>query len=372
MAPRSKSLQQEEEQEADSMWTESLPTAQPDGTPLRRSSRAPSLPPTPATPKTAVGRLKPRASAASTSKGTPRRASTPAKKKRKVEDVDEEDAGESEDGEDGAPASSKAGTKRKASELKAKSSRKVISGINSVPVPYAFDTSRFSFDVPTLAPAHELPRYVFVFGDGSFGQHGLGVDDESLTEIKRPRLHKWFADKIAEGNDWKAGAAALECGGMHSLAVGGGGNVWSWGINDNAALGRKTKVPGIESEELESQPLMVEGLGDDFEAVAIAASDSVSLAISGKGALRCWGSFRGSEGILGFDGREGSSLTQLEPVELPGLAAHTIVQVECGDDHFLALTSTGYVFACGNGEQNQLGRKIIQRVRDENASLETR
>ena len=49
------------------------------------------------------------------------------------------------------------------------------------------------------------------------------------------------------------------------------------------------------------------------------------------------------------------------PQALRNVDKHTIVQVACGDDHFLALTSTGMVFACGNGEQSQLGRKIISR-----------
>ena len=62
-------------------------------------------------------------------------------------------------------------------------------------------------------------------------------------------------------------------------------------INDNAALGRVTAVPGVEAEELETQPMLVEGL-EDFNAVRVAAGDSVSLAISDNGELRCWGSFR--------------------------------------------------------------------------------
>jgi len=68
-----------------------------------------------------------------------------------------------------------------------------------------------------------------------------------------------------------------------------------------------------------------------------------------------------SEGILGFSNAAGADLRQLTPVALPALANQTVVQVATGDDHFLALTSTGQVYACGNGEQNQLGRKIIQR-----------
>lgn len=68
-------------------------------------------------------------------------------------------------------------------------------------------------------------------------------------------------------------------------------------INDNAALGRVTNKPGVTSEELEATPMQVEHLDDDaggesFRAVRVAAGDSVSLAISDRGELRAWGSFR--------------------------------------------------------------------------------
>lgn len=39
--------------------------------------------------------------------------------------------------------------------------------------------------------------------------------------------------------------------------------------------------------------MLVQGLQEeDFKAVRVAAGDSVSLAISDNGELRCWGSFR--------------------------------------------------------------------------------
>ncbi|KAL8280155.1 hypothetical protein RQP46_007485 [Phenoliferia psychrophenolica] len=278
----------------------------------------------------------------------------------------------SDEDEDDDDAASTVGTKRKrASTPRVKKEavpkkvkpRVPVEGINKIPSLYPAPLAAFDFPIPALAPPAEAPRRAFVFGNGDFGQHGLGVADNVLCEIKRPRPQLWFDDKIEKAEDgWEGGIAGLECGGMHTLALDGLGRVWSWGINDNAALGRNTDVPGVESEELETQPMLVEGLQEEgFKAVRVAAGDSVSLAISDLGEVRCWGSFRASEGLLGFDGKAGSSQTQLKPVALPNLSAHTIVQLATGDDHFIALTSKGQVFACGNGEQNQLGRKIIQR-----------
>lgn len=49
----------------------------------------------------------------------------------------------------------------------------------------------------------------------------------------------------------------------------------------------------IPNEDLESYPFVVETLEQEgFRAVQVAAGDSISVAISEKGELRAWGSFR--------------------------------------------------------------------------------
>lgn len=77
--------------------------------------------------------------------------------------------------------------------------------------------------------------------------------------------------------------------------------MWSFGINDEATLGRETEhvpdplKPGefLKSEDLEAKPFPVQALLDEsFRAVKIAAGDSISAAISTRGDLRVWGSFK--------------------------------------------------------------------------------
>ena len=106
-------------------------------------------------------------------------------------------------------------------------------GINPLPARWdAFPLrSAFDFDVElaSLPAPGELARTAFVCGNGDMGQHGMGDDDKVLCEIKRPRLHTVFEEKIHEGGSWKEGIAQLECGGMHTLAIDGEGQVWSWG-----------------------------------------------------------------------------------------------------------------------------------------------
>ncbi|GAA5915899.1 uncharacterized protein JCM6883_003088 [Sporobolomyces salmoneus] len=340
--------------------------------------------------------LPPPSSTASTSSSSKKNAPTKkvVKRVRKSEKIEEESEEEDNDSlssaeeseSDEGETTTTGAKKRKASssskssakapkEKKSKPSRVIkpkprrpfVSGLNALPslfTPFPLFSSFSGFEIPPLPTPEEAPRSLFVFGTGDMGQHGLGV--ETLDEIKRPRRHVGVEGKIeAEEEGWEEGVGELACGGMHSLAIDRNGRVWSWGINDNAALGRQTSIPGIDPEELESNLHPVEGLTgqneEEFKAVRVSAGDSVSLAVSQEGELKAWGSFRSAEGLLGFSDSSSSSKTQLHPTSLKNLEKHSIVQIACGDDHFLALTSTGYVFACGNGEQNQLGRKIIQR-----------
>lgn len=114
-----------------------------------------------------------------------------------------------------------------------------------------------------------------------------------------------FEEQREEGNlgtgEDKGGIERIAAGGMHTLAIDELGQVRSWGINDNAALGRETaNVPDpanpgstLPAEDFETWPFIVEALKKDgFRAVKIAAGDSVSVALSDKGELRAWGSFR--------------------------------------------------------------------------------
>ena len=77
--------------------------------------------------------------------------------------------------------------------------------------------------------------------------------------------------------------------------------IWSCGLNDDAALGRiTTEVPDpdnpgsfLDVDELTSLPHPLQSLKDEgFRAVQVVAGDSICAAVSSEGELRVWGSFR--------------------------------------------------------------------------------
>ncbi|CAG7849420.1 Guanine nucleotide exchange factor SRM1 AltName: Full=Pheromone response pathway component SRM1; AltName: Full=Pre-mRNA-processing protein 20; AltName: Full=Regulator of chromosome condensation; AltName: Full=Suppressor of receptor mutations 1; AltName: Full=mRNA transport protein 1 [Serendipita indica DSM 11827] len=229
------------------------------------------------------------------------------------------------------------------------------------------------------APKARPPRQLFVFGNGDFGQLGLGPDE--TTELTKPKLHAWCAEAIEEGRFGEPGAGieAVAAGGMHSLMLDEQGKVWSWGVNDDSALGRQTEgvkdADGnpVDQEELSATPHVIDALVEQkFRAVVVVAGDCTGAALSDKGELRIWGTFRSPEGQKAFSSTEkakdgaaraaGASET-LHPVALPGFKSIQIAAISAGANHVIALTTDGLVYGWGSSEQGQIGRKVVSRHR---------
>ncbi|QSL64634.1 hypothetical protein MERGE_001936 [Pneumocystis wakefieldiae] len=201
---------------------------------------------------------------------------------------------------------------------------------------------------------------VFVFGTGSMSELGLGPEPTGRV-VKRPRLNPHLPyDKV--------GIVDVAVGGMHSAAIDYKGNVYTWGVNDQGALGRDTtwKANRTDSDSDDEQmlnpkdsvPGKVEGIPDGVKIVRVACGDSISVAITDQGQVYAWGSFRCSDGILGFSPQIKVARYPIHIKELKN-----IVSVACGTDHVLALTAYGSVFSWGNGQQFQLGHRVVERTR---------
>lgn len=65
-----------------------------------------------------------------------------------------------------------------------------------------------------------------------------------------------------------------------------------------------------------------------------------------------------NDGILGFDA---NNLVQTTPSLISSLKK--IKHLTCGANHVLALDEQGHVYSWGSGQQNQLGRRIVERNR---------
>ena len=177
---------------------------------------------------------------------------------------------------------------------------------------------------------------VMVHGGGECGELGLG---DEITSKKKPTNLEILNDKQI---------CQIAVGGLHNLALSANGKIYSWGCNDQRALGRGGD---------ETVPALVQGL-DNVTVVQVAAGDSISLALTSTGHVYAWGTFRDSTGIIGFS--DGIEIQEI-PTLIKQLENEQIIKVVAGANHVFVLSIDHKLWAWGSGEQGQLGRKILSR-----------
>ncbi|MCJ1363089.1 hypothetical protein MMC16_002195 [Acarospora aff. strigata] len=266
------------------------------------------------------------------------------------------------------PAETRAPTKPAANEAKKRKSADEPSTqadeAAARPVKKARVTPKAAINTP---PTTRLN--IYVCGEGSSGELGLGTA-KNAVDVKRPRLNpNLSADTV--------GVVQIAVGGMHCAALTHDNKILTWGVNDQGALGRDTNWEGglkdIDDDKSDASEESDSGLNpkesiptaiasDAFPEgtvfVEVAAGDSTTFALTDDGNVYGWGTFRSNEGILGFTAK---SHVQRTPMHLPTLKK--ITHLVCGGNHVLALDQKGNVLAWGSGQQNQLGRRVIERTR---------
>ncbi|OJJ95824.1 hypothetical protein ASPACDRAFT_81581 [Aspergillus aculeatus ATCC 16872] len=166
---------------------------------------------------------------------------------------------------------------------------------------------------------------------------------------------------------------------MHCVALTHDNKILTWGVNDQGALGRDTtwedgykdvdetksdsdsdsdNDTGLNPHESTPTAIPSDAFPEGTIFVEVAAGDSSSFALTDEGQVYGWGTFRSNDGILGFDP---NNKVQATPTHIPSLKK--IRHMVCGDNHVLALNEKGAVSSWGSGQQNQLGRRIIERNR---------
>ncbi|XP_033122882.1 regulator of chromosome condensation-like [Anneissia japonica] len=177
------------------------------------------------------------------------------------------------------------------------------------------------------------PGVVLTVGQGDVGQLGLGED---ISERKKPGLVVFPAE--AQGK-----VIQVVAGGMHTVCLTADGKVYTFGCNDDGALGRDTSVEGSEFEVQ-----AVNNLNERI--IQVSAGDSHTAALTEDGRVFAWGAFRDGMGIIGLTLKG----VMKEVYQLP--IDHTIVQIASGNDHLCLLSDQGLLFSMGSADQGQLGR----------------
>ena len=180
---------------------------------------------------------------------------------------------------------------------------------------------------------------LFAWGDNQFGQVGDG------TTTSRNEPVPVNTSGVLAGKTFTAVAA----GRAHNLVLTANGQLFAWGDNPYGQLGdgtdsnwRSTAVAVITSGVLSGKVV-----------TAVAAGADHSVALTSTGELFAWGN--NIWGQLG-DGTTAPLRDQPTAVIMSGaLAGKTVTAIASGENHTLALTSDGQLFAWGNNEFGQLG-----------------
>ncbi len=138
---------------------------------------------------------------------------------------------------------------------------------------------------------------VLVCGEGSSGELGLG-NAKNAIDVKRPRVNHHLSPNTV-------GVVHVAVGGMHSAALTHDNLIYTWGVNDQGALGRDTKwdrpADGSEDEDdtvdlnpKESTPMPIprESFPSDVVFTQLACGDSTTFALTDDGDVWGWGTFR--------------------------------------------------------------------------------
>jgi alpha-tubulin suppressor-like RCC1 family protein len=132
---------------------------------------------------------------------------------------------------------------------------------------------------------------------------------------------------------------AIAAGLAHTCAITGTGGVKCWGTNSHDELGNGTRSDS-------RTPVDVSGLGRGV--TAIAAGVRHHCALTGAGAVKCWG--HSSFGTLG----DGTAIRRYTPVDVAGLSTG-VTAIAAGGDHTCALTSAGGIKCWGYNRFGALG-----------------
>jgi RCC1 and BTB domain-containing protein len=197
---------------------------------------------------------------------------------------------------------------------------------------------------------------VYTFGRGYDGGLGHGDEENQLTP-KLVSAAGFHCERIV----------MVAAGGGHTVALSEAGHVFTWGRGCFGQLGhndqKKQLAPRQVKEMRFSSSEGIGGQGDNI--VFVAAGDNHTVAVSAVGLLYTWGS--GVTGRLGH----GDTDHRLVPTLVGGFrgpGGGEVVMAACGAVHTLVVTKDGGLWACGLGENGQLGldddeyRHVFERV----------
>eukprot|EP00438_Fugacium_kawagutii_P026681 Skav219939 [mRNA] locus=scaffold2879:52823:64108:+ [translate_table: standard] len=200
-------------------------------------------------------------------------------------------------------------------------------------------------ELPDFSRSGEVPvGDVFVHGSGECDQLGLG---DEMRERRKPTLLKELVGKqICE----------IAVGAMHVLCISAGGGLYSWGCNDDGALGRVSS-DGSDGGPSDVEPNKVD-MPSGVVVRKVSCGDCHSCALDDRGRLWLWGTYKDSNGYIGIVHKRKQEAEVLEKSAEPTLVLEGCSVVASGANHTVALVEAlgeKKAVAWGSNATGQLG-----------------
>lgn len=194
------------------------------------------------------------------------------------------------------------------------------------------------------------------------GQLAQDTDNEDSLFISSPVELDFFRNKKI---------LKIACGKMHALVLCENNELYSWGVNDDFALGREgVEEEGIQRVEIPSSEEIIDiCAGASYSAILTIRSNGKATA---GGCVWTCGTFKSTNGIFGYDPHNKFGIGFQRVPTTRG-----IVSITAGMNHLLMIDRNNEIWSMGANESYQLGRKhrlrnikyilvptIISRARD--------
>ncbi|KAI3687756.1 hypothetical protein L1987_81458 [Smallanthus sonchifolius] len=168
------------------------------------------------------------------------------------------------------------------------------------------------------------------------------------------------------GDGSKVKIVGVSAGSYHSVALSDDGSVWSWGHNTYGQLGvngENSLVPSLVKGFHGISPTdgSITKSETRLKISSVKAGGMMSLAIDDLGSLWIWGNCPPQDSLN--EGEEFALLTTFAPMPVWHFHGQTVVKVACGNEHIVALVSSGEThkggdlvcYSWGNNNHGQLG-----------------
>ena len=162
----------------------------------------------------------------------------------------------------------------------------------------------------------------------------------------------------------------VTCGENHSLALSKDGVVYGWGRNSSLQLSHEREFLAVVNPLLAIySPLRINKNLESAIATDIAAGQEHSIIVTknkNNGETEVFGCGKNNVGQLAF----GAQTRPIDVIKIDSLSNYkittpegvkkdlTIDQIQCGDNHCLAVLSTGFALEWGDNHYGQLGNQL--------------